>query len=56
MKKTLILLLAVLLTLSALPIAAMAQEAQDAEAPAMVPVAVYVPEGWDAPQSVGLGR
>lgn len=48
MKKTLILLLTVLLMLSALPIAAMAQEAQDAEEPAMVPVAVYVPEGWDA--------
>ena len=48
MKKTLILLLTVLLMLSALPIAAMALEAQDAEEPAMVPVAVYVPEGWDA--------
>ncbi len=45
MKKVFAMLLTVLLLLTVLPAAV----AQEAEAPAMVPVAVHVPEGWEAP-------
>lgn len=45
MKKVFAMLLTALLLLTVLPAAV----AQEAEAPAMVPVAVHVPEGWEAP-------
>ena len=45
MKKVFAMLLTALLLLTVLP-AAVAQEVQE---PAMVPVVVYVPEGWEAP-------
>ena len=45
MKKVFAMLLTALLLLTVLPAAV----AQEAEAPAMVPVAVHVPEGWGAP-------
>lgn len=45
MKKVFAMLLTALLLLTVLPAAV----AQEAEAPTMVPVAVHVPEGWEAP-------
>ena len=45
MKKVFAMLLTALLLLTVLPAAV----AQEAEVPAMVPVAVHVPEGWEAP-------
>ena len=45
MKKVFAMLLTALLLLTVLPAAV----AQEAEAPAMVPVAVHVPEGWGTP-------